>query len=170
MTAVTALASLILLAQIMSINAAYTRPDATFTRQCPAGYGMSRMISYFSNHHKDRSWLFYCRRDYKITSICYWSGWLNWYNRELLYQCPTGVLAGIHSAHNNIYQDRRFRFRCCRTRRVCQYSCYWTGYVNTFKGSKNYGVPQGYFITGAKSHHVNSYQDRVWRFLICRFH
>jgi hypothetical protein len=37
MTPVATLASLILLAQIMSINAALTKPDATFGRQCPPG-------------------------------------------------------------------------------------------------------------------------------------
>ncbi|CAB4010826.1 Hypothetical predicted protein [Paramuricea clavata] len=170
MTPVATLASLILLAQIMSINAVLTKPDATFGKQCPAGTGISRIISYYSSGHKDRAWAFFCRRDLKITNTCGWSGWLNWYEQELLFQCPTGVLTGVFSTHNNNYQDRRFRFRCCRTKRVCQYDCRWTGYVNTFKGLKNYVVPYGYFITGAKSHHDNRHEDRVWRFLICRFH
>jgi hypothetical protein len=37
MTQVAALASLILLAQIMSINAVLTKPNETFGKQCPAG-------------------------------------------------------------------------------------------------------------------------------------
>jgi hypothetical protein len=37
MTPVATLASLILLAQMMSINAVITKPDATFGKQCPAG-------------------------------------------------------------------------------------------------------------------------------------
>ena len=71
------------------------------------GYGMSRIISYFSSGHKDRAWAFYCRRDSKVTSVCHWSGWLNWYNGELLYQCPTGVLAGnVYKiiVHNKVLQ------------------------------------------------------------------
>ncbi|CAB4010825.1 Hypothetical predicted protein [Paramuricea clavata] len=169
MKPIAALASLILLAQIMSINAVYTKLDATFGKQCPAGSGMTKIVSYYSSGYKDRTWAFYCRKDSKVTSICHWSSWLNWYESELLYQCPSGVLTGVYSTHNNYYQDRRFRFRCCQTKKVCQYNCRWTSYVNTFKGRKNYMVPYGYFITGAKSHHNDRHEDRVWRFLICRF-
>jgi hypothetical protein len=48
MTPVAALASLFLLAQIMSINAAYTKLDATFTRQCPTGMLINILTVYVS--------------------------------------------------------------------------------------------------------------------------
>jgi hypothetical protein len=48
MTPAATLASLILLAQIMSINAVFTRPDATFGRQCPAGMLIDILTVYVS--------------------------------------------------------------------------------------------------------------------------
>jgi hypothetical protein len=48
MTPIAALASLFLLAQIMSINAAYTKLDATFTRQCPTGMLINILTVYVS--------------------------------------------------------------------------------------------------------------------------
>jgi hypothetical protein len=48
MTPVAALASLFLLAQIISINAAYTKLDATFTKQCPTGMLIHILTVYVS--------------------------------------------------------------------------------------------------------------------------
>jgi lipoyltransferase 1 len=62
---------------------------------------------------------------------------------------------GVHSWHHNGAEDRRFKFKCCRTRKSCARDCRWTGYVNYWDAYMSYAVPSGYFITGVKSFHDN---------------
>ncbi|CAB4008264.1 Hypothetical predicted protein [Paramuricea clavata] len=161
------LATLFLLIHIICIKAG-TNFDAKWTRTCSKGYSISRVSSLHSNRHEDRSWSFRCRHNSKITSSCKWSGWVNWFDREILYQCRNGVIAGWHSYHSNRHEDRRFQFKCCRTKKNCVRNCVWTGYVNNWDAYINYGVPRGYFLTGTKSYHHNGHEDRRWRFLICK--
>ena len=42
------------------------------------------------------------------------TNFVNAYDKELNYTCPHDkVLAGVVSVHNNLKEDRRWRFNCC---------------------------------------------------------
>ncbi|XP_028401859.1 hemagglutinin/amebocyte aggregation factor-like [Dendronephthya gigantea] len=161
-----ALVSLLLLVNFMGINAG-TNFDATWTRNCRSKWSISSIASVHSNHHEDRSWSFSCRYNSKITTSCFWTGWVNSYDNEILYQCPNGVISGVHSKHSNYHEDRIFEYRCCRTKGHC-HGCYWTSYVNTWDGYMNYHVPGNYVLVGVKSHHNNRKEDRLWRYRVCQ--
>ncbi|CAB4022418.1 Hypothetical predicted protein [Paramuricea clavata] len=161
------LAALFLFANVMCINAG-TNFDATWTKTCPNGQSIYHVSSVHSNPHEDRSWTFLCRPDSKITTTCQWSGFVNSYDQKVVYQCPNGVITGVHSTHSNEAEDRRFSFRCCNTQSNCARDCVWSGYVNNFDGYLNYVVPSGSFLTGAQSFHDNGNEDRRWEFLACK--
>lgn len=45
---------------------------------------------------------------------CSWTGYVNWWDREVRYTVSNGkVLAGMLSHHHNHYEDRRFQFYVC---------------------------------------------------------
>ena len=160
-------AALVVFANILRINAG-TNFDATWTKSCGYGEYIYNARSVHSNYHEDRSWSFYCKYSSKISSSCSWTDYVNWFDEEILYQCPNGVITGVHSYHSNYHEDRRFRFRCCTTVKNCANACLWTGYVNGWDAYMNYYVPNGYFLAGVNSVHDNRKEDRRWRFLICK--
>ncbi|XP_028412097.1 hemagglutinin/amebocyte aggregation factor-like [Dendronephthya gigantea] len=145
---------LIFLVNVMSIHAG-TDFDKTWTFTCPHGQSINHISSVHSNRHEDRSWTFRCRYSSKIAATCYWTGWVNAYDQELIYQCPNGVIAGVYSKHSNKREDRRFKFRCCRTKKNCQRDCSWTAHVNNWDGYMNYNIPLTKFLVGAQSLHDN---------------
>ncbi|XP_028409559.1 hemagglutinin/amebocyte aggregation factor-like [Dendronephthya gigantea] len=104
----------------MFINAG-TKFDAAWSSDCPSGQSIRHISSVHSNWHEDRSWT--------------WSGYVNSFDQDLLYQCATGV-AGARSYHSN---------------------CYWTGYVNSWDGYLSYTVPSYYYPVGVQSYHTQQF-------------
>lgn len=42
------------------------------------------------------------------------AGYVNEMDKPLVFQCPRGgIIDGIESYHDNYFEDRKFRFRCC---------------------------------------------------------
>ncbi|XP_028411919.1 hemagglutinin/amebocyte aggregation factor-like [Dendronephthya gigantea] len=160
------LAFCLLLVNAMNIMA-WTRFDAPWSFQCGRRASISHISSFHSNHHEDRSWIFHCRRNAKITNRCGWTGFVNWFDRQILFQCPNGVITGVRSYHSNHHEDRRFRFRCCRTRRHNR-DCTWTPFQNYWDGKMNFNVARYKFLVGVQSIHDNRREDRRWKFLVCR--
>ncbi|XP_031553532.1 hemagglutinin/amebocyte aggregation factor-like [Actinia tenebrosa] len=125
------------------------------------------------NHHDDRVWGYHCRHNPYITTTCAWSlpnnQYLNDYNGNVNFICPrNGYIEGMHAnTFSNVYNDRRFDFKCCDGTRLRR-NCKWTSYVNNWDGDMNYDVPSGYYLAGAYSYHINDYQDRRWKFYICQ--
>ena len=161
-----ALKTFFILAQIMSIQA-FSGWHSDISEACPSGQYIYRITGLYSNSHKDRAWTFKCTSSSSVTTSCRTSGWLNAYKGELLYQCPYGVITGLHARYIKKAQDRQFKFTCCYTANNYQYNCKWTPYQNKFQGYLRYHVPKGYYLTGVKSHHDKETGDRTWRFLIC---
>ncbi|CAB3994445.1 Hypothetical predicted protein [Paramuricea clavata] len=156
-----------LLVNAIGINAG-TNFEVTWKKNCGYNQYVWHVSSVHSNPHQDRSWTFLCKYSSRVTTTCSWTGWVNLFTRELLYQCPNGVIAGVYSYHSNKYEDRRFSFKCCSTKYGYGYACYWTGYVNYSDGYLNYGVPTGYFLTGVKGDYDQKKKDRRWRFQYCK--
>jgi len=76
-------------------------------------------ISYHDNHHEDRRWTFYCghlKSGYE-TYECGWSNYVNQFDEDVSGKCPNdGIMRGISSYYDVGYEDRRWRFECCRVR------------------------------------------------------
>ena len=159
--------ALFIFANVIGINAG-TSFDASWTQTCPAGQSIDRISSQHSNHHEDRTWSFYCKSSSKISSSCHWSGYVNSFDQQILFQCASGVITGVQSYHSNHHEDRRFNFKCCNTKNNLPSHCSWTDFANDWDGAMDYYVKYDHFLVGAYSVHSNSREDRRWKFLVCQ--
>jgi hypothetical protein len=82
---------------------------------------MVGMKSAHSNWYEDRKYtIFYTRSDYWILSLCRPLEKLNKFDEHLDHKLGEDeVIAGIHSEHENWYQDREFSIVVCRLVRKC---------------------------------------------------
>ena len=77
----------------------------------------NQAITRAQSHHdrEDRQWTFSCTSltsGYRLTD-CQWSGYINYWDAGMNYNCPNdGLIRTITSHHNNGREDRRFRFEC----------------------------------------------------------
>lgn len=87
---------------------------------CPKDMALTYIRSTHDSHHEDRSWSYKCGKfDGWQVEQCYWTDYINEYDKELEFQCPTignpnMVFAGLISVHDNHREDRVFKFKCCR--------------------------------------------------------
>lgn len=122
------------------------------------GEALSRVQSYYSSHHNDRRWHWYCRRIPGVTHLshCYWTSEVNYWDAPLGYNCNKDyVMTGVSSHHNNHREDRRWRFQCCRANGFYTRSCSLSGYINNWRANINHSVGGDTFFTGAVSYHDN---------------
>ncbi|XP_043120114.1 hemagglutinin/amebocyte aggregation factor-like [Puntigrus tetrazona] len=141
--------------------------DGPLDFSCPAGHSISSVTSENSNYHEDRRWEFGCQATFGQSGECYWTNYVNDFDQPLLFECPAGfVMAGTSSYHNNNYEDRRWRFYCCKSPCVTT-NCDWTSYVNAFDEFFTWTVPSRNVLVGAQSYHQNHEEDRRWRYKVC---
>uniref|UniRef100_A0A673GB32 Uncharacterized protein n=1 Tax=Sinocyclocheilus rhinocerous TaxID=307959 RepID=A0A673GB32_9TELE len=115
--------------------------------------------------HEDRRWEFGCQATFGQSAECYWTNYVNDFDQALLFECPAEhVMTGTSSYHNDYFEDRRWRFYCCRSPCVTK-DCHWTSYVNSFDEYFTWTVPSRNILVGAQSYHQN-HED--WRFYCCR--
>ncbi|MGI4401081.1 hypothetical protein ACR2V8_26850, partial [Klebsiella pneumoniae] len=118
-----------------------------------------------------RVWGFECRWAYGIYFFNhhYWTGWINNYDGSMGFNCPYGyVVTGFQSQHSNSHEDRRWKMKCSKKFGMRTHSCYTTNYVNWFDGAMNFVVPWSYYVTGMHGYHHNGYEDRRYRFTLCK--
>jgi len=140
--------------------------DQQFKFRCPRGRGLTGVRSQHHNWYEDRQFAFTCERNYRITSSCSWSGYVNSMRKYFDWQCPHGkVMAGVESYHQNGKEDREFNFLCCRVRGGLSH-CGQSGYVNNYDKEVNYGSG-GKFITGWRSKFSWWHKDRKFSFRTC---
>ncbi|KTF87780.1 hypothetical protein cypCar_00038690 [Cyprinus carpio] len=141
--------------------------DEPLNFNCPAGQSISSITSENSNYHEDRRWEFGCQATFGQSAECYWTNYINDFDQVLLFECPAEhVIAGISSYHNNYYEDRRWRFHCCRSPCVTT-NCNWSSYVNSFDEYFTWTVPSRNVLVGAQSYHQNYEEDRRWKYKVC---
>ncbi|XP_041361311.1 dermatopontin-like [Gigantopelta aegis] len=147
-----------------------TQYDMPFNFTCPPDQFLAHLMSEYKHYYNDRVWDFKCRHpgnDVTLTN-CEWSGYVNEFDRPLIYQCTTsGIITGISSYHENYYEDRRFRFQCCQASGYLVTNCDFTPYVNNFDEHMEYVVEAGKIMRGADGYHNNNKEDRRWKFEIC---
>eukprot|EP01083_Nonionella_stella_P017639 49372_1 len=93
-----------------------TDSDSTWTKQCASGGAI--MGGYSAVPEGDRIWRWYCGRmdssGYELTD-CATTDWLNDWNKIVNSLCANnGVIIGITSTYSDTYEDRKWKFNCCR--------------------------------------------------------
>ncbi|XP_048781224.2 dermatopontin-like isoform X1 [Ostrea edulis] len=143
--------------------------DKRFRFECPNGQYLTGIQSPFSDYHHDRKFNLRCSPNSSLLhSSCAWTGYVNEMDKPLVFQCPRGgIIDGIESYHDNYFEDRKFRFKCCDVPLMCVYNCKYTGWLNGFGGYFSYLVPANQFIRGVVSFHNNTSDDRKFDFEIC---
>ena len=83
---------------------------------CPPNWALTYIASSHSNYYEDRKWSYKCGnfRGWHVGE-CNWTGWVNDYDKTFTFDCPgEKVMGGMKSVHSNYYQDRIFKFKCCK--------------------------------------------------------
>lgn len=153
--------------QLVGISGWANDMDSPLNFQCPSGQAINAIVSYHNNHFEDRRWKFACKATSGITDGCSWSGFANNYDEVMSFSCGgQSVITGWQSEHNNHYEDRRMKFRCCQVLGVLT-NCDLSGNANDLDGWLRYGVPENRLLYGVSSWHSNHHEDRVFRFQTC---
>lgn len=149
-------------------NTPYDKP---FHFKCGDGENLRALFSKHSNHHEDRTWTFQCKNTGAVGKKCRWFGWLNKMDGPTDFTCPhRGIISGILSYHNNHYEDRQWKLRCCLPLpNVILNRCARTkDFVNKWDKFLAYQVKGREVITGMRSMHNNYYEDRRFGFTKCQ--
>ncbi|CAL1547648.1 unnamed protein product [Lymnaea stagnalis] len=148
-----------------------TQYDQHFTITCPAGKTFKSIESIQDNYYEDRVWNFNCDvppNGVNFTS-CTWSGYRNEFDKPLDFQCGNdGIITGVESVNDNYYEDRKWSFQCCTATGYVVHACEDTSFVNAYDQPLNYRVPDGKVLRGVHSVHDNYYDDRIYKFNICK--
>jgi len=153
-----------------------TNYDEHWLRECSGDRVMTYVNAWHSNDHEDRQFVFQCRAfKYVVTKNCEWStNWINNWDAYFDFKCAAGkVITGIESYHDNNYEDRRFKFKCCELQadRTEYYSITqdsaWSAYKNTFDNRLVVTAASNRAFCGVSSYHDNDYEDRRYRFKEC---
>lgn len=46
-------------------------------------------------------------------TVAFGTDYVNAMDSPIVFQCGSGVIHGIESYHQDTYEDRRFKFKCC---------------------------------------------------------
>ena len=134
-----------------------TNTDKPLYVDCPAKQALYGVRSYHNNRKEDRHWRFYCRRALPIPfTYCYWTGHVNAWDWQLLFQCPANyIMTGVSSYHHSSKEDRRWKFKCYRANSYYTKSCSLSGYINQWDKYVNHYARYNKFFVGALSVHRN---------------
>ncbi|GFR94794.1 hemagglutinin/amebocyte aggregation factor [Elysia marginata] len=147
--------------------------DHNLNFECPAGEVIKSIYSVHDDSTQDRRFKFGCGPPpKKVEPIkCEWTeGFVNHWDGPVMFMCPPNhLVAGVSSVHDNNYQDRRMKFKCCRKPSFRTQSCYFTDYLNNWNDPLDYTVPSGRVLAGWLSVHDNSAEDRRHRMVECRY-
>ncbi|KAH9496546.1 hypothetical protein Btru_017232 [Bulinus truncatus] len=142
--------------------------DQPFDFQCGYGKVLSFIYSYHEDKYEDRRWYFSCR-NVGSTRECYTTDYVNEFDKPVSFTCrDQHVITGIASYNDDYYKDRRFKFTCCAVNSWPLSGCYPTDFLNAFDKPLTLNVPNDQGIKHIYSEHDNYYEDRKWRFQMCK--
>ncbi|XP_052802509.1 dermatopontin-like [Mya arenaria] len=166
--------SLVLILGSCRHAAAYVNAlDAEFSFSCGTSeQTISHVESVHDNHAEDRQFDFSCRDVMAemdgTKAACYWTGYANVFDQPENFQCPGNqYVNGMGSQHNNHYEDRIWKFRCCSLPDVHMADCKFTDWTNAFDGAQNFNAEPGTVMKGMDSYHSNHNEDRRYKFELC---
>ncbi|KAM3599073.1 uncharacterized protein V6R79_026366 [Siganus canaliculatus] len=137
-------------------------------RNCPSGQAVAGIISVHKNDKNDRLFGISCKA-FTTSTTCRWSGYANNYCGNLNFACPRNhVITGVYSKYCSLYQDRKFKFKCCRANGFTTFNCKTTPKINYWDEYFNWKVPSSNFLTGVRHSFSSRTRDRRWSFLYCQ--
>jgi len=90
-----------------------------------------------------------------------WTGWINNWDGSHDTSCNSNeVMSGMHSIHDNGKEDRRFLLSCSPVSIAFGGAATWTSGWSNWDASFTHTCPSGYGMTGFRSFHDNSVEDR----------
>ena len=131
--------------------------DGLLKVECGNRQGFNRVRSQHSNGPEDRIWQWDCvdvaKSDF---TSCYWTGYVNSFDYPMYYQCPSEyIMNGVESYHDNGKEDRRWKFKCCKSLNHFTRNCYLTDYINNWDAVMDYQADNPYIFNGFFSYHDN---------------
>ncbi|XP_060556930.1 hemagglutinin/amebocyte aggregation factor-like isoform X1 [Ruditapes philippinarum] len=162
--------ALCMLRQGMAYLNAYDQ-DLNFA--CPKEtQSVSHVESIHDNHKEDRMFDISCSdvtNDVSgVRASCFVTGHQNQYDQLLAYECPGNhYISGMYSHHDNKYEDRIWRFKCCEMHDVHLDDCDYTQWTNAYDGAQNFHAPAGKVMKGVVSIHDNHKEDRQYKYQLC---
>ena len=122
-----------------------------------------------NGYYEDHRFKFDCQPSNNVvrnvlTGQCAWSGWVNSYDAPFTYNCKDkGAILGIHSLHDDYYDDRRFNILCCPVKPTSNagLNCLpypSAGWINSYDGFFHLSAPEGAHINGIQSQHDSYYE------------
>ncbi|GFR62114.1 hemagglutinin/amebocyte aggregation factor-like [Elysia marginata] len=139
--------------------------------ECPEGQVITSVYSIHGDSYHDRRFKFGCRKvvDVNIPDFCRWTpSYVNVWKQPLGYACPRNfAIAGVSSFYLSRYEDRRWRFKCCRDNDYIGNPCAITDYLNDFDQVLNFTASARDVIRGWMSWYDGKTKDRRHQFLTC---
>lgn len=125
--------------------------------QCPTGQGLYHLQSAHHNVNEDRYFDYTCRAVTSKTVSCSWTDYVNTFDEPISFMCPKNqYLAGVQSYHDNVSEDRRFKFQCCSAYGLKSHECFLTDFVNNYDQYFSYQAPSNWIFAGTASVHHNT--------------
>ncbi|KAK3804421.1 hypothetical protein RRG08_006720 [Elysia crispata] len=147
--------------------------DGEVNFECPEAQVIKSVYSVHENHFEDRRWKFDCvpPPSGAVPKNCEWTDdYVNDWDEAITFMCPPNqLLAGVYSVHNNDFEDRQMKFKCCKDSNYKTYSCELSDYLNEYDEVLDYNVPNGFVLTGWYSVHSNKREDRRHKMETCRY-
>jgi len=147
--------------------------DAVINFTCPDSQVFSHWDSHFEDYYGDRQWNFNCSdklAKYEVElADCSWTDYIDQWQGFMEFSCPNdGIVTGLYSEHDNFYEDRRYKLKCCREEGLVTHACGFTDFINAYRADISYTAPTDAVITGFTSLMDKTQEDRTWRFDLCR--
>jgi len=144
---------------------------STYDKRLSWDAGQNGMITGFQSYHRnereDRRWKFY----HGYTNLkCYqgtWSDYINKWDASFSFSCPfRSVLNGVFSDNDDYYQDRRWKFKCCKLpKNAVVVQRHFSGYMNDWDKDLDFVCHKSNeAIIAVSSYHDNYREDRRWKF------
>ncbi|XP_072001358.1 hemagglutinin/amebocyte aggregation factor-like [Engystomops pustulosus] len=91
--------------------------DGLLNYNCPLGEALSGLQSEYKTYYQDRRWKFYCcETNVQYIVGCQETVYVNGFDSEMNFKVPDGyVLVGAFSELNNYFEDRKWKFRYCKS-------------------------------------------------------
>ncbi|XP_038636792.1 hemagglutinin/amebocyte aggregation factor-like isoform X2 [Scyliorhinus canicula] len=135
---------------------------------CPTLTTIGLISSQHHSYYEDRLWDFKCKATFSELPTCAWTNYVNNMDEEFVFTCPFGsIITGVEACHSNYYEDRRWKFSCCRVPNTCNKDCFWTDYLNLFDDYFSWKVPDSAYLVGVSSYHNDYREDRRWKYQYC---
>ncbi|XP_045162366.2 dermatopontin-like [Mercenaria mercenaria] len=156
------------------IKGSLNQLDRPLNFKCPNEYQhVSRVKSDHDNAAEDRTFDMNCTDVDKgvenLSVTCAWTDWQNDFDSLLAFECANnGYINGMKSFHDNNAEDRRWGFHCCELAGIHLFDCKLTDWTNDWDHHQDYSLPAGYVMRGVFSIHDNSYEDRRYKYEICK--